>query len=103
MPNYAELHNQLNERIKALTTSDNAEAIAGLNELAGQMLKAHQDTEASEAEAKNALVKMVGRTAVVAPTQPANNPDPVHEPEPQDLETLIANAANEVIKNRVKK
>ena len=99
---YANTHNQLMERIKALTTSDNAEAIAGINELAGQLLTAHNETVASETEAKNALVKMVSRTAVTAQPQGANNPDPVHESETPDLESLIVASVNDVVKNRPK-
>ena len=92
------------ERIKALTTSDNAEAIAGINELAGQLLNAHNETVASETEAKNALVKMVSRTAVTAQPQGANtpDPDPVHETETPDLETLIVASVNDVVRNRQK-
>ena len=96
MSNINDTHNKILECIKALTTPDNAEEMAKLTTLAGEMHEAYDEAQKQVIDAKDALVRIVTSTPIRQPTQ---DPAPTHD-EPIDLDTLIASEISEVVKSR---
>lgn len=97
---YKETHAKLIEGIKALVTPENADVIAGINALAGEMLSDYEKVELRDQESRDALVRTVTSTPVKqGSAEPPQDPTHISNTSP-DIDALIVKTANDLIKAR---
>ena len=73
MKTYEELHNELIEELKSLTTADNIEHIQKINSSIQNMVEAHKTAEKENIVLKDKLVNMVNTSYTTI--QPQNEPE----------------------------
>lgn len=97
---YAETQKNLLEALNGLTTAENAETIAKMKTLIGNMATEHDAVVQDARKSKDALVKAVQTMPVQQFAGQAGaasaHADPVHEAEPLSIDAAIDAALREV-------
>ena len=94
---YAETQKNLIDALNGLTTAENAETIAKMKTLIGNLATEHDAVVQDARKSKDALVKAVQTMPVQqVPGQAGTTREPVHEAEPLSIDDAILAALNEV-------
>ena len=99
---FNETMNALNELLEGLTTAENAETVAKAKQTLAAMGQEHEETAKEAKSAKSSLVNLVSRIPVQTTPQPAEE-EPAHEEALPDIDDLLEQEIEAVIRARPKK